>query len=126
MGADKRKYLRFECLVPVDLVEIRGEAETDSESVLIEDVSREGMRMVLDLGLDLSPGAEIDFKVHNPDELDTCSVTGEIVWSKSKDRKLEVGIKLRKMDDCIKNKLLDIGYARWLELQTAQNKEKTP
>jgi len=126
MGIEKRKYLRFECLVPVDLVEIRGEGEEDPESVLIEDVSREGMRMILDLGPDLRPGGDIDFKVHNPDEKETCSVVGEIIWSKAKDDKLEVGIKLRKMDESMKNKLLDIGYARWLELQSAQNKLKTP
>lgn len=116
--------MRFECLVPVDLIDIRDEGEADPESAMIEDVSREGMRMVLDLGLDLIPGAEVDFKVHNPEERETCSITGEIVWSKTKDNRLEVGIKLRKMDDCIKNKLLDVGYAKWLKTARDSGKEK--
>jgi len=126
MGDEKRKFLRFECLVPVDLLEIGSGEGADPEAALIEDISREGMRMVLDFSLDLSPGAEVDFKVHNPEERETCSVTGEIMWSKSKDNRLEVGIKLRKMDDGIKNKLLDIGYAKWLESRAAEEKKRTP
>ena len=126
MDDEKRKFLRFECLVPVDLFEIGGGEGAVPGAAIIEDISREGIRMVLDVSTDLSPGAEFDFKIHNSEEPETCSVTGEIIWSKSKDNRLEVGIKLRKMDDSIKAKLLDIGYAKWLESRVAEEKKKTP
>jgi hypothetical protein len=37
-----------------------------------------------------------------------------------------VGIKISKMDDLIKYKLLDIGYAKWLESYAAEKEKKTP
>jgi len=126
MGDEKRKFLRFECLVPVELLEKGGGAGADPETALIEDISREGIRMVLDFSMDLSPGADFDFKVLNPEEPETLSVTGEVMWSKSKDNRLEVGIKLRKSDDSIKAKLLDIGYAKWIESRAAEGKKRTP
>ena len=122
MGEEKRKYLRFECLVPVDLIEVKGEEGTAPGEAVIEDISREGLRMVLSLGVDLTPGAEVDLKIHSPDEVKPCSISGAIMWSKAKDTKLEVGIKIRKMDDCARNKFLDIGYAKWLESRIVEKK----
>jgi hypothetical protein len=126
MGDEKRKYLRFECLVPVDLIEFGGEGGVEPGGAVIEDISREGLRLILSLGLDLTPGAEVDLKVHAPEEPETCSVSGAIIWSKTKNQKLEVGIKIRKMDDCARNKFLDIGYAKWLESRIAEKKGKKP
>ncbi len=122
MGDEKRKYLRFECLVHVDLIDVGGEEGAAPGEAVVEDISREGLRMVLSVGLDLTPGAEIDLKLHSPDDVDSCSVSGAIMWSKAKDAKLEVGIKIRKMDDCARNKFLDIGYAKWLESRLVEKK----
>jgi len=126
MGDEKRKYLRFECVVPVDLIEFTGGEGGAGGEAVIEDISREGLRMILSLGLDLTPGAEVDLKVHAPEDPDTCSVSGAIMWSKTKGQKLEVGIKIKKMDECARNKFLDIGYAKWLEARIAEQSGKKP
>jgi|WetSurMetagenome_2_1015567.scaffolds.fasta_scaffold39241_3 hypothetical protein len=129
MGEEKRKFLRFECLVPVDLIEVAGgEAERGDGTgeAVIEDVSREGLRMVFSVGLDLTPGANVDLKVQTPEDPGACTLSGAIIWSKEKDQKLEVGIKINRMDECIRNKLLDIGYARWLESRITEKKGKKP
>jgi len=126
MGDEKRKYLRFECLVPVELIEFGGEEGAAAGEAVIEDISREGLRMILSLDLDLTPGANVDLKVHAPEEPETCSVSGAIMWSQTKGQKLVVGIKIRKMDDCARNKFLDIGYAKWLESRIAEKNGKKP
>ena len=129
MGEEKRKFLRFECLVPVDLIDVaRGEGEPGDVAgdALIEDISREGLRMVFSVGLALTPGANVDLKVQTPEEPGACFLSGSVMWSKEKDQKLEVGIKINRMDDCVRNKLLDIGYAKWLESRIGEKKGKKP
>jgi hypothetical protein len=126
MGEEKRKFLRFECLVSVDLIDVGGGQGDAAGDALIEDISREGLRMVFSLGLDLTPGADIDLKVQTPDDPGACTLSGAVMWSKEKDQKIEVGIKINKMDECVRNRLLDIGYAKWLESRIGEEKGKKP
>lgn len=112
MSEDKRKFIRFECVIPIELVEIEGATSAEAEA-LIEDISREGLRLVLDLGLDLGPGRDLCFQMYNPELKKTCLVTGEIIWAKSKEKKVEIGLKIKTMEKCTKSDLLDLGYTQW-------------
>jgi hypothetical protein len=112
MSEEKRKFIRFECVIPIELVEIEGTTGTEAEA-LIEDISREGLRLILDLGLDFGPGRDLCFQMYNPDMKKTCLVTGEIIWAKSKGNKVEIGLKIKTMEKCTKSELLDLGYTQW-------------
>lgn len=112
MNEEKRKFIRFECVIPIELVEIEGTTRAEAEA-LIEDISQEGLRLVLDLGLDLGPRRDICFQMYNPELKKTCLVTGEIIWAKSKDKKVEIGFKIKTMEKCTKSELLDLGYTQW-------------
>jgi hypothetical protein len=112
MSEEKRKFLRFECLVPVELVKVEKPAAKRGEAV-IENVSREGLRVVLDLGGDLQPGADLQFKMHSPERGRSCSLKGQVIWAKAKGGKVEVGLRISNADDCAKAELLEIGYDQW-------------
>lgn len=112
MSEEKRKFLRFECLVPVELVKVEKPATKGGEAV-IENVSREGIRVILDLGGDLQPGTDLQFKMHSPERGRSCSLKGEVIWAKAKGGKVEVGLRIKNADDCAKADLLEMGYDQW-------------
>jgi len=116
MTEEKRKFLRFEVFIPVELVKSDGIREDDAEAVL-DNISREGMRIILDLDSPFGTGAELNFKVHNPEKRQTFSVTGEVVWSKSTGEKVEIGLKIKAIENSTKAELLDMGYSRWKDDQ---------
>jgi len=116
MGTDNRKYIRFECVVPVDVVEVEGETP-EKKGAEIENVSREGLCLVLSFNTDFIPGKDLDFEVRNPDDKTKSNVKGEVIWSRSRGDKIEVGLKIRDMEKGLKARLLDLGYAAWLEEQ---------
>jgi hypothetical protein len=114
MAEEKRKFLRFECFVPVDSLKF-GRDTPLAEKGTLEDISREGGKLVLDLDTALKPGANLDFRLQSIENDKPYSVTGEIIWSQSKGKRLQVGLKIKRMDSRAKSELLDQGYLRWCE-----------
>jgi hypothetical protein len=112
MTEEKRKYLRFECLVPVELVEV-DENGQPGNSAIIDNISREGVRVVLDAETDFGIGKDLQFKIHSSESRKTCSLKGEIVWIKPRGDKIEIGLKIKDLENCTKSELLDMGYDRW-------------
>ncbi|OQB58924.1 MAG: PilZ domain protein [Candidatus Aminicenantes bacterium ADurb.Bin147] len=116
MEDDKRKYFRFECLIPVDLVET-GDPDAKPEEALIGNVSREGMRLVFDLGRAFQEGDKVRFQIQTPEDNRVCRMTGEVIWSRSQGEKIEVGLRLQETEKCSKSELLDLGYEAWRKHQ---------
>jgi len=114
MGKEERKFLRFECLVPVDSIRLEGES-SPVEGPRLENVSREGAKIVLNLDLDVKPGELLEFRFSVPDGKISSVVRGEIVWSRAAEGKLEVGLKLKDVDSITRSELLELGYSRWKE-----------
>ncbi len=126
MSEEKRKFLRFECLVPVELVEVEP-AGGEAGAAVIENVSREGIRVVLDLGTELQPGADLQFKIHSSEQGRSRSLQGQVIWAKSQDGKVEVGLRIKDLDQSAKADLLEIGYNQWRKGQAKpQSKAKSP
>jgi c-di-GMP-binding flagellar brake protein YcgR len=123
MVEEKRKFLRFECLVPVDHIKIEGKNRKAKKAALF-DISREGLRLTLDLDFSFNRGNDVDFKVNIPEKKISSTVTGEVIWSKPKGKKLELGLKIKNMDKAAKSELLDLGYSRWREMQTSTKGKK--
>ena len=122
MDDDKRKFLRFECLIPIDLVEV-DDPNADPKEALIDNVSWEGIRLVFDLGHAFQEGDKVSFQIHELDENRTCRMTGEVVWAKSLGEKIEVGLKIKDMEKCTKSELLDMGYNAWRKHQGESGKK---
>jgi hypothetical protein len=120
MADDKRKFLRFECLIPIDLMEID---DPDRKEAVIDNVSREGIRLVFDLGRAFREGDSLSFQIQNPDQKRTCRMTGEVVWARPLGEKMEVGLRIMNMERCSKSELLDMGYNAWRKHQKEIDKD---
>ncbi|MGD0781639.1 MAG: PilZ domain-containing protein [Candidatus Aminicenantales bacterium] len=121
MSEEKRKFLRFEVIVPVDLVEIEGISGEDAEAIL-DNVSREGLRLILDMRSPFGTGAEVNFTVHNAEKHQSFAVAGQVVWSKPKGDKFELGLKIKSIEKSAKADLLEMGYSRWKDEQANPKK----
>jgi DNA modification methylase len=121
MLEEKRKYLRFEVLVPVELVEFEGIAGEDAKAIL-DNVSREGVRLVLNMHSSPGAGTEINFTFHNAEKHQSFDVTGEVIWSKPNGEKLEIGLKIKSIEKTAKADLLDMGYSHWKDELTHPKK----
>jgi c-di-GMP-binding flagellar brake protein YcgR len=119
MAKEKRKYFRFDCPVPVHLIQIEGGKRVVKKATL-DEISREGLKLTFSFDLDLRPGSEVDFKLNIPEKRLTSKVLGEIVWSKPKGKKLEMGLKIKDMDKILKSELMDLVYAKWREAKVKE------
>jgi c-di-GMP-binding flagellar brake protein YcgR len=125
MAKEKRKYFRFDCPVPVHLIQIEGGKRVVKKATL-DEISREGLKLTFSFDLDLRPGSEVDFKLNIPEKRLTSKVLGEIVWSKPKGKKLEMGLRIKDMDKILKSELMDLVYAKWREAKAKEIRKKTP
>jgi hypothetical protein len=117
MTDDKRKFLRFECLIPI------GDPGKSVQEALLDNVSRDGFRVVFDLGHAFQKGEDVHFQIRKAEEKRADQITGEVIWSKPVGKKLEVGLKIKKMEKRTKSELLDMGYDAWRRHEK-ESKEK--
>jgi len=121
MSKEKRKFIRFECLFPAEVVKIEGKKGMAKE-IKVNNISREGLRLVL--SFDFSPGSDIDMSIVIPGKRASALVSGEIVWSRWKEDKWELGVRIKDIDKGAKSELLDLSYAKWLTKMEKKTREK--
>jgi hypothetical protein len=125
MSDENRKYLRFECLVPVENIKF-GEGDAPTKDAVLDSVSRDGLHIILDLDFSLSPGHDVDFDIEIPDKKVDSKVSGEVMWTRPKGDRLEVGIRIKNMSKVTKSELLELGYDRWREERRKEIEKKKP
>jgi PilZ domain len=126
MPGEKRQFLRFECIVPVEDIRVAG-ADVPPKTAALLDVSREGLHIIVDLDYGLKPGRNVDFNINIPDKNVDTRVSGEVMWVRPKDGRIEVGIKITNMNAATKSELLEIGYLHWQEERRKElEKKKKP
>lgn len=112
MGKERRKYLRFECLLPVELVKVDGKNHI-GRKITAHDFSREGIK--LSINFDIEMGSNMEVNLHIPEKKISVPVSGEIVWVRSVDNRLEAGLKIKDMDNELKSEILNWIFPKWLE-----------
>jgi hypothetical protein len=117
MIEDKRKYLRFECLVRVEEIQSEGLNGTPRDASL-DNISREGLRIVMDVDQPFTPGIGVKFRISLAADKDPIFIRGSVMWSRMKGDKYEIGLRIEEMDSAAKAELLDMGFERWKEEQT--------
>ncbi len=121
MGKEKRKFLRFECLLPVDLVKVDGKDHI-SRKIEAHDFSREGIKLSINFNIEM--GTNMEVKLHIPEKKLSVPVTGEIIWVKSVDNRLEAGLRIKDMDNELKSEILNWIFPIWLEKKKEEKAEK--
>lgn len=112
MSKEKRKFIRSECLLPAEVIQLQGKSNL-IERATAHDFSQEGLKLTV--YLNLKKGSNIELKLYLPEKKLTTFLSGEITWAKSVGNKLEIGLKIKEMDDKSKKEILDWIFPGWIE-----------
>ena len=118
---DKRESLRFDCVLPAEVVELKGKKNIVGRTT-VKDFSNRGLKLAVNLNLE--PRSPMELKLYLPEKKLTTSVSGEISWSRFKDKKLEIGLKIRDMDKKLKKEILDWISPSWTQESKEEKKKK--
>jgi len=114
MEQDERKCLRFECMLPAEIIKVE-EQNGLTEKALIDDFSRGGLKLVLSLDFDFVPGSKIDLKCSLPDKTDTAPARAEVIWSRNEGGTWTLGLRILDMAPEARSEILDSCYSKWQE-----------
>ncbi|HEX2695857.1 MAG TPA: PilZ domain-containing protein [Acidobacteriota bacterium] len=114
MENDQRKFLRFECMLPAEIIKVE-EQDGRAEKARIDDFSRGGLKLVLNLDFNFIPGSKIELKCSLPDKADAAQARAETVWSRNEGGTWSLGLKILDMDPEARAKVLDSCYSQWQE-----------
>jgi len=109
---DKRKYIRFEIPLRVEIA--IPDKETASEKGRITDISRNGMRLEVEEDA-FFQGQSIDLRISLPGQGPFIPAKGEIIWKKARSEGWEMGLKIISIDKTTKSDILEYAYRMWLE-----------
>jgi len=104
MTEERRKYPRYECMFPAKLIKL-GDKHKLIERLSIHNFSREGLKLIINF-VSLKPGSNMELELYIPEKQISTSLSAEIAWSKGVENRMEVGLKIKKMDEEAKNEIL--------------------
>jgi hypothetical protein len=113
MVDERRKYPRFKCLLPAELVQSEGNPNL-IERVSVQDISNDGLKLVVKF-VKPDPGSNMDLKLYIPEKSILTFLTAEIAWSKFTNSKLEAGLRIKEIDRKIKKDILNWVFPGWAE-----------
>ena len=121
MSEEQRKYIRFGCLLPAQVVKVEENTDIISEAK-IDDFSREGIRLKMNFNLKL--GSTVQLNIQHPTTDESIPVQAEIVWNRTSEDSIELGLKIKEMDISVKSEILECIYEEWLEEKQNNNNTK--
>lgn len=101
---EKRKYPRHECMFPAKVIK-SGDKLRLIKRISIHNFSREGLKLKINF-VSLKPGSGMELELYIPEKRLSISLSGEIAWSKGVENTMEVGLKIKEMDEEAKNEIL--------------------
>jgi len=122
LAKDKRSSPRSKCLLPADL-EFKEKNKSIAERTTVYNISSQGLKLVVNFK-NFEVGSPIDLKVYLPEKKLSTALKGEVTWNKYKENKLEVGIKIKKMNQEAKSEILSWVFPRWVKIDKENKKEK--
>jgi hypothetical protein len=104
MRRDNRKYPRSKCIFPAEIVNSDGKP-TIIDRVSVRDFSSGGLKLII--SLNLVPNSSLESRVYLPEKGLNTSILGEVVWSRFADDRLEVGLKIKAMEESAREEIID-------------------
>lgn len=121
MEEEKRKTTRSQCVLPAEVIKIEGKDHIAIRTTA-HDLSDEGLKLTVNLNLD--PGSTVDLKLYVPEKKLSTVLSGEIIRVKSIDKKLEVGLKIKEIDNKLKSEILSWVFPKWQETEVEKKKSR--
>ncbi len=75
------------------------------ERISIHNFSHEGLKLIINF-VSLKPGSSMELELYIPEKQLSTSLSGEIAWCKGGENRMEVGLKIKEMDEEAKNEIL--------------------
>ena len=113
MTEERRKFLRFYCSIPSEVMTLEGKSGLVNGARVI-DFSSEGLKLSVNF-VDPHPGSITEVMLYIPHKQIITSLIGEVVWSKHIKNKLEVGLRIKDMENQGRKDIFDWVFPRWLE-----------
>ena len=101
---ERRKHPRHKCMIPAKVIRSGGKIKL-VERISIHDFSLEGLKLKINFA-SLKPGSGMELELYFPEKGESISLTAEIAWSKGVENSVEVGLKIKEMDEEAKNEIL--------------------
>ncbi len=101
---ERRKHPRYKCMIPARVIK-SGNKHKLVERISIHDFSREGLKLKINFA-SLKQGSDMELELYFPEKGESISLTAEIAWSKGVENGMEVGLKMKEMDEEAKNEIL--------------------
>ena len=110
MVEERRKHKRYKCLLPAEDVKAEGKdirVERFIKRFTVHDFSRGGLKLVINF-IPLNPGSDMELTLYVPETGIKTSLKAEIAWKKADAEKLELGLKIKDMEEEAKNEILSL------------------
>ena len=114
MENDQRKFIRFECMLPAEVIKIEDQAGLAGKAQ-VNDFSREGLKLVLNLNFHFVPGSKIELLCSLPEKPAAAPAKAEVIWSRNEGGTWALGLKILEMSPEARSEILDSCYAQWQE-----------
>ena len=101
-------------MLPVEVTKIDGRNGRENPAV-VDNFSRRGLKLILNLDFQFSPGSRIELMCSLPGKKKSSPASAEVVWSKREGSKWELGLNIKKMDPETCSEILDSCYEKWRE-----------
>ncbi len=88
------------------------------ERISVHDFSREGLKLKINF-ISLKPGSGMELELYVPEKGESTSLKAEIVWIKGVENSMEVGLKIKEIDEETKNEILS-----WIAPSGSEKKNK--
>jgi c-di-GMP-binding flagellar brake protein YcgR len=121
MSKERRKYQRYKCLLPAEILKA-GEKKNLLERATVRDFSQEGLKLIVNFNLNL--GSNMEIKIYLPEKNLITSIVGEIVWLRQAENRMEAGLKIKDMDQRAKKEILNWILPKWLKDEAGKKKKK--
>jgi len=113
MTEERRKYPRYKCMFPAKVTK-SGDKHKLIERISIHDFSREGLKLTINFA-SLKPGSSMELELYFPEKGLSTSLSAEIAWSKGVENRMEVGLKIKEMDEEAMNEILSWIASKYLK-----------
>jgi len=121
MSEEKRKFFRSQCVLPAEVKKIEGK-DNLIDRTTAHDFSDEGLKVTI--SFNINPGSLMELKVYLPEKKISTILSGEIMWVRSADEKLEAGLKIKEMDKKLKKEILEWVFPGWLKEKNETKKKR--
>ncbi len=122
MTNEKRKFPRSKCVLPADLF-FEEDNQRFAKRATVCDISSEGLKLIINFK-NFNPASPINLKIYLPEKKLSTSLSGEVVWNTYRDNRLEVGIKINKIDQKVKEEILEWVFPFWVDVEEGKKTRK--